>query len=216
MPGINKPQQDKKMKQACDECHKRRVRCNYNILTQQCQSCIKLGINCKFLRKPLKRGPNTGSRKDKKNLINVSLPPSPIESRRSSTSSRSNSLTTVSQTNINLIPLIEKLYRVQVIQNWIPLIPFDINDTIQMSQNLKNLSLQQLFHRVIQIAIGDSIQEDTNQLLLNISSIVGTLHNTDEITIFLNCLLLIQCFKPNKIILSMSIGIWSVLKNKIN
>ncbi|KAG0658690.1 hypothetical protein C6P45_002079 [Maudiozyma exigua] len=216
MPGINKPQQDKKMKQACDECHKRRVRCNYNILTQQCQSCVKLGINCKFLRKPLKRGPNTGSRKDRKNLINVSLPPSPRDSRRSSTSSRSNSIIDVVQTNSNMIPLIEKLYRIQAVQNWIPLIPFEMNEIIQMSQNIKNSSLQQLFQKIIQIAIGEIIENDTNGLLLNISSIVGTIQTSDEITIFLSCLLLIQCFKPNKIILAMSIGIWSDLQTKVN
>ena len=223
MPGINKPQQDKKMKQACDECHKRRVRCNYNILTQQCQSCIKLGVNCKFLRKPLKRGPNTGSRKDKKNLLNnvVNLPLSPIESRRSNSSnnsSRSNSITTVSDGNnsVNLIPLIEKLYQIQEKQNWIPLIPFDIHEIIQMLPNLKNLLLQNFFKRVIQISIGEIIQDDTNELLIHISSIINNLQNNDERIIFLNCLLLIQCFKPNKIILSMSIGILSEMKLKIN
>lgn len=73
MPGITKNQDTKKVKQACDECHKRRVKCDYNSLTKSCVSCQKLDMQCAFHRVPLKRGPNTGSRKDKHGYVQKSF-----------------------------------------------------------------------------------------------------------------------------------------------
>ncbi|GMM57385.1 hypothetical protein DAKH74_040010 [Maudiozyma humilis] len=73
MPGITKNTDTKKVKQACDECHKRRVKCDYDRLTRTCASCRKLAAQCLFHRVPLKRGPNSGSRKDRHGCLQRGL-----------------------------------------------------------------------------------------------------------------------------------------------
>ena len=73
MPGITKNTDTKKVKQACDECHKRRVKCDYDPLTRTCASCRKLEAQCLFHRVPLKRGPNSGSRKDRHGCLQRGL-----------------------------------------------------------------------------------------------------------------------------------------------
>ena len=45
-------------KRSCDNCRKRKVRCD-SISNNHCSQCKKAGIECKFLSKPKKTGPPT-------------------------------------------------------------------------------------------------------------------------------------------------------------
>ncbi|CAI4059654.1 hypothetical protein SUVZ_04G2450 [Saccharomyces uvarum] len=49
--------QRKKASRACDQCRKKRIKCEYNQHTRVCQGCLEVGDFCLFVRVPLKRGP---------------------------------------------------------------------------------------------------------------------------------------------------------------
>ena len=49
--------QRKKASRACDQCRKKRIKCEYNQHTRVCQGCLEVGEFCLFVRVPLKRGP---------------------------------------------------------------------------------------------------------------------------------------------------------------
>ncbi|CAI1909182.1 hypothetical protein SEUBUCD646_0D02450 [Saccharomyces eubayanus] len=49
--------QRKKASRACDQCRKKRIKCEYNQHTRVCQGCFEVGQVCLFVRVPLKRGP---------------------------------------------------------------------------------------------------------------------------------------------------------------
>ncbi|CAD1785495.1 hypothetical protein, no similarity [Maudiozyma barnettii] len=229
MPGINKPNHEKKMKQACDECHKRRVRCAYDSHRRQCHSCERLGVSCAFLRVPLKRGPNTGSRKDRRGLVyRVSSPPSPRESRRSSTSStgsersssNNNTNSECSSSNdkdYKIMTLLTKLYQSQFNNEWIPLLPFPQEEISNMLTNSTNVELHNLFYHALKLSMGELVEDAHMTLsrmttMVPISSLMG---NNDDITLYICSLLLAQALKPNRILLAMSIGIWHELQQSL-
>ncbi|SMN21788.1 hypothetical protein, no similarity [Maudiozyma saulgeensis] len=226
MPGITKPNHEKKMKQACDECHKRRVRCAYDSHRGQCNSCERLGVTCAFLRVPLKRGPNTGSRKERRNngvMYRVNSPPSPRDSRRSSTSSneseRSNNSSNFSTNDkdYKIITLLTKLYQNQFNNEWIPLLPFTQEEIINMLTNSSNIELHKLFYHCLKLSMNEII-EDSHLTLsrltttISINSLIG---NNDDIVLYICSLLLAQALKPNRILLAMSIGIWHELQQTL-
>lgn len=49
-----------KASRACDQCRKRKIKCDYNEDRVVCSSCSKNGERCTFERVPLKRGPSKG------------------------------------------------------------------------------------------------------------------------------------------------------------
>ncbi|ONH77862.1 Glucose transport transcription regulator RGT1 [Pichia kudriavzevii] len=71
------PRKRSKVSRACDECRRKKVRCNAildpntNEIQKICTNCEKSNDKCTFTRVPLKRGPNKGY--NKKN-INTSSP----------------------------------------------------------------------------------------------------------------------------------------------
>ena len=52
----------KKTSQACDRCHKRRIKCQFDPSIGRCLNCHKLLQNCTFHRIPQKRGPHRKKR----------------------------------------------------------------------------------------------------------------------------------------------------------
>lgn len=59
----------KKTSQACDHCHKRRIKCQFDSHMGKCLNCYKLSQNCTFHRVPQKRGPHR-KRKNDVSLLN--------------------------------------------------------------------------------------------------------------------------------------------------
>ena len=56
------PRKRSKVSRACDECRRKKVRCdatgdNDNV---QCSNCKRTGSHCRFSRMPMKRGPSKG------------------------------------------------------------------------------------------------------------------------------------------------------------
>ena len=49
-----------KASRACDQCRKRKIKCDYNDEKGICTNCSKNGEKCTFDRVPLKRGPSKG------------------------------------------------------------------------------------------------------------------------------------------------------------
>ncbi|KAJ5583334.1 hypothetical protein N7535_001954 [Penicillium sp. DV-2018c] len=51
-----------KISRACDECRRKKVRCDANSETglETCSNCRRLGVMCQFSRVPMKRGPSKG------------------------------------------------------------------------------------------------------------------------------------------------------------
>ncbi|KAF6005719.1 hypothetical protein HII13_001188 [Brettanomyces bruxellensis] len=66
------PRKRSKVSRACDQCRRKKIRCNAvlnmtnNQLLKTCSNCQKNGDMCTFTRIPLKRGPNKGYTKSRK------------------------------------------------------------------------------------------------------------------------------------------------------
>lgn len=54
----------RKSSQACDHCHKRRIKCQYESGVGKCLNCYRLSQNCTFHRVPQKRGPHKRRKND--------------------------------------------------------------------------------------------------------------------------------------------------------
>lgn len=54
----------KKTSQACDHCHKRRIKCQFEASVGKCLNCYRLSQNCTFHRVPQKRGPHRKRKND--------------------------------------------------------------------------------------------------------------------------------------------------------
>lgn len=60
--GSMAPRKRSKVSRACDECRRKKVRCDATgeSETEQCANCKRVGANCQFTRQPMKRGPSKG------------------------------------------------------------------------------------------------------------------------------------------------------------
>lgn len=56
------PRKRSKVSRACDECRRKKIRCDANRDDgkEQCSNCKRVGSRCQFSRVPLKRGPSKG------------------------------------------------------------------------------------------------------------------------------------------------------------
>jgi hypothetical protein len=87
------PRKRSKVSRACDECRRKKIRCDAvldnatNEVTKICTNCEKTNESCTFTRVPLKRGPNKGY--NKKSSVNSS----PSANKRKQSRSRTNSAT---------------------------------------------------------------------------------------------------------------------------
>jgi hypothetical protein len=56
------PRKRSKVSRACDECRRKKIRCDAtgDIGDEQCSSCKRVGTRCQFSRVPMKRGPSKG------------------------------------------------------------------------------------------------------------------------------------------------------------
>jgi hypothetical protein len=56
------PRKRSKVSRACDECRRKKIRCDAQSETpdEQCSSCKRVGTRCQFSRVPMKRGPSKG------------------------------------------------------------------------------------------------------------------------------------------------------------
>lgn len=63
----NQARKRTKASRACDQCRKKKIKCDYNDLKGICQYCQRNNEECSFVRVPLKRGPSKGYNKSYKN-----------------------------------------------------------------------------------------------------------------------------------------------------
>ncbi|KAI5778083.1 hypothetical protein EDC01DRAFT_675391 [Geopyxis carbonaria] len=56
------PRKRSKVSRACDECRRKKIRCDATSESgiEQCSSCKRVGSKCSFSRVPMKRGPSKG------------------------------------------------------------------------------------------------------------------------------------------------------------
>lgn len=56
------PRKRSKVSRACDECRRKKIRCDATTESgqEQCTSCKRVGTHCQFSRIPMKRGPSKG------------------------------------------------------------------------------------------------------------------------------------------------------------
>jgi hypothetical protein len=60
--GSMAPRKRSKVSRACDECRRKKIRCDATGEPgdEQCSSCRRVGSRCQFSRVPMKRGPSKG------------------------------------------------------------------------------------------------------------------------------------------------------------
>lgn len=58
--GADTPRKRSKVSRACDECRRKKIRCDASTDDDLCSSCRRVGARCQFSRVPLKRGPSKG------------------------------------------------------------------------------------------------------------------------------------------------------------
>jgi hypothetical protein len=60
--GTTAPRKRSKVSRACDECRRKKIRCDATSESgdEQCSSCKRVGTRCQFSRVPMKRGPSKG------------------------------------------------------------------------------------------------------------------------------------------------------------
>jgi hypothetical protein len=60
--GSQAPRKRSKVSRACDECRRKKIRCDATSESgdEQCSSCKRVGTRCQFSRVPMKRGPSKG------------------------------------------------------------------------------------------------------------------------------------------------------------
>jgi Fungal Zn(2)-Cys(6) binuclear cluster domain len=60
--GSMEPRKRSKVSRACDECRRKKIRCDAKTESgdEQCSSCKRVGTRCQFSRVPMKRGPSKG------------------------------------------------------------------------------------------------------------------------------------------------------------
>lgn len=63
----NQTRKRTKASRACDQCRKKKIKCDYNDLKGICQYCQRNNEECSFVRVPLKRGPSKGYNRTYKN-----------------------------------------------------------------------------------------------------------------------------------------------------
>ncbi|KAF3163463.1 Glucose-responsive transcription factor, variant 2 [Orbilia oligospora] len=67
------PRKRSKVSRACDECRRKKIRCDATSETgvEQCSSCKRVGARCSFSRVPMKRGPSKGYIKELADRLNT-------------------------------------------------------------------------------------------------------------------------------------------------
>ncbi|KAI5807387.1 hypothetical protein DFH27DRAFT_316879 [Peziza echinospora] len=62
VPDLPTPRKRSKVSRACDECRRKKIRCDATSESgiEQCSSCKRVGSKCSFSRVPMKRGPSKG------------------------------------------------------------------------------------------------------------------------------------------------------------
>ncbi|KAH6679486.1 hypothetical protein B0J14DRAFT_649874 [Halenospora varia] len=70
--GSNAPRKRSKVSRACDECRRKKIRCDATGEPgdEQCSSCRRVGARCQFSRVPMKRGPSKGYIKELADRLN--------------------------------------------------------------------------------------------------------------------------------------------------
>lgn len=59
--GSMAPRKRSKVSRACDECRRKKIRCDAaSEGNESCSSCKRVGTSCQFSRQPMKRGPSKG------------------------------------------------------------------------------------------------------------------------------------------------------------
>ncbi|KAL7271472.1 Glucose-responsive transcription factor [Rhizina undulata] len=74
MPGDpTAPRKRSKVSRACDECRRKKIRCDATSESgvEQCSSCKRVGSKCSFSRVPMKRGPSKGYIKELADRLNT-------------------------------------------------------------------------------------------------------------------------------------------------
>ncbi|KFY32141.1 hypothetical protein V493_00475 [Pseudogymnoascus sp. VKM F-4281 (FW-2241)] len=66
------PRKRSKVSRACDECRRKKIRCDATTESgeEQCTSCKRVGTHCQFSRVPMKRGPSKGYIKELADRLN--------------------------------------------------------------------------------------------------------------------------------------------------
>ncbi|KAK9468910.1 hypothetical protein V1512DRAFT_245725 [Lipomyces arxii] len=66
------PRKRSKVSRACDECRRKKIRCDATLDSgpEQCSSCKRVGEKCSFSRIPMKRGPSKGYIKELEDRLN--------------------------------------------------------------------------------------------------------------------------------------------------
>ncbi|TAQ89346.1 hypothetical protein B7494_g2339 [Chlorociboria aeruginascens] len=71
--GSTAPRKRSKVSRACDECRRKKIRCDATGENpdEQCSSCKRVGAQCQFSRVPMKRGPSKGYIKELADRLNT-------------------------------------------------------------------------------------------------------------------------------------------------
>ncbi|KUJ23072.1 uncharacterized protein LY89DRAFT_166528 [Mollisia scopiformis] len=71
--GSMAPRKRSKVSRACDECRRKKIRCDATGESdnEQCSNCKRVGTNCQFSRVPMKRGPSKGYIKELADRLNT-------------------------------------------------------------------------------------------------------------------------------------------------
>ncbi|RPA96703.1 hypothetical protein L873DRAFT_1693752 [Choiromyces venosus 120613-1] len=71
--GDTAPRKRSKVSRACDECRRKKIRCDATSESgvEQCSSCKRVGSKCSFSRVPMKRGPSKGYIKELADRLNT-------------------------------------------------------------------------------------------------------------------------------------------------
>lgn len=168
-----------KSSQACDHCHKRRIKCQFEPSVNKCLNCYRLAQNCTFHRVPQKRGPHR-----KRHSINTDHTATTAGISNNNYYSRSQSLSTdiisnidntISLESINTLPvqstqhgladILDVYY--ETVHPHLAILPTD--STVQFNNiilnNTSHLALKHLFHSIFE----SFFYSDDNEKLTNTS-----------------------------------------------
>lgn len=175
-----------KASRACDQCRKKKIKCDYNELKSICGYCERNNENCSFIRVPLKRGPSKGYTKSYK--ANSSSNTSPIKgnnisdnnSKKNNDPSNIDMHTTSNKnpviSNDNVVPNLPNNYKHDI--NRLP-----TNNTVITSQQSNQILLPPLSQYVPQTNF-QQINSNTNDSTTKTSSFndSDTLNNINRNT----------------------------------
>lgn len=174
-----------KSSQACDHCHKRRIKCQFEPAVNKCLNCYKLSTNCTFHRVPQKRGPH----RKVKSLDHTNTP--------LYSSNRAHSVSTSIDTVQHSLQDTLSLYYSHIHPR-LSILPLDSPTEFDnvIVANISQYNLKHLFHAILENCLNNSSSNNTTTLVSHWNQLVLLQyeHTPTNHCIYILCHLLLCLF----------------------